>query len=71
MSTAERYRSEAAELRALAVRSRDPDAVNRWLEMALEYDRLARALDRAPYAATPQQPQPQAMQQQSKTDDEK
>jgi hypothetical protein len=44
MSTAEYYRGQAAQLRELAAKSRDPEAVRRWLEMALEYERLARTL---------------------------
>ncbi len=45
MTTPAHYRSEAAELRKLAAKSRDPAAVNRWLQMALEYEYLARTLD--------------------------
>ena len=44
MSTPEYYRAQAAQLRELAAKSRDPEAVGRWLEMALEYERLAKTL---------------------------
>lgn len=44
MSTPEYYRAQAAQLRELAAKSRDPEAVGRWFEMALEYERLAKML---------------------------
>ena len=59
MTTPAHYRSEAAELRRLAAKSRDPAAVNRWLQMALEYEYLARTLDADRVAARPQPPQHQ------------
>lgn len=39
------YQAEAARCRELAARSSDPDAVKRWLQLAADYDQLARTLD--------------------------
>jgi hypothetical protein len=66
MSTPERYRSEAAQLRALAAKSRDPAAMNRWLQMALDYERLADLRDREQAAEQRQAIQQPVQQQQSK-----
>jgi hypothetical protein len=44
MNSPDYYRSEATQLRELAARSRDPETVRRWLQMALEYERLAMTL---------------------------
>ena len=64
MSTPEYYRAQAAQLRELAAKSRDPQAVRRWLEMALEYERLARIPAHDSNAAAKPRTERQPMQQQ-------
>jgi hypothetical protein len=44
MSTPAYYRSEAERCRELAAKSRDADAVKRWLQMAMEYEQLAQSM---------------------------
>lgn len=44
MATPEHYRSEAARCRELAAKSTDASATRRWLELALDYEQLARSL---------------------------
>jgi hypothetical protein len=41
MSSPGYYRDEALRCRELAAKSRDADAIKRWLQMALEYEQLA------------------------------
>jgi hypothetical protein len=64
MSTAEYYRGQAAQLRELAAKSRDPEAVRRWLEMALEYERLARTMAQDSQIAAKPRAERQPVQQQ-------
>ena len=64
MSTPQYYRAQAAQLRELAAKSRDPEAVGRWLEMALEYERLAKTLAQESQTAGKPPTEPQAVQQQ-------
>jgi hypothetical protein len=59
------YRSEAARCRELAAKSTDPDAVKRWLQLAADYEKLARDVGAA--AQVQRGPvQQQRQQQQSK-----
>ena len=53
MATPEHYRSEAARCRELAAKSTDAAATRRWLELALDYEQLARSLSGSedPHAA--------------------
>ena len=44
MSTPGYYRDDALRCRELAAKSRDADAVKRWLQMASEYDQLAESM---------------------------
>ena len=44
MATPEHYRSEAARCRELAAKSTDASATRRWLELARDYEQLARSL---------------------------
>jgi hypothetical protein len=44
MSSPGYYRDEAARCRDLAARSKDADAIKRWLQMAIEYEQLAESL---------------------------
>jgi hypothetical protein len=48
MATPEHYRSEAARCRELAAKSADASATRRWLELALDYEQLAKSLGPAP-----------------------
>lgn len=48
MATPEHYRSEAARCRELAAKSTDAAATRRWLELALDYEQLARSLSVTP-----------------------
>jgi hypothetical protein len=64
MSTPEYYRAQAAQVRELAAKSRDPEAVGRWLQMALEYERLARKLTQDSRPAAKPRTERQPMQQQ-------
>jgi hypothetical protein len=70
MNSPDYYRSEAAQLRELAARSRDPEAVRRWLHMALEYERLARTLgkDRADAGPFPKRQPVQGQQTRTERD---
>jgi hypothetical protein len=51
MSTPAYYQSEAARCRELATKSRDADAIKRWLLMALGYEQLAETMASASQAA--------------------
>lgn len=51
MSTPGYYRDEALRCRELAAKSRDADAVKRWLQMAVEYDQLAESMASVPQVA--------------------
>ena len=44
MATPDHYRSEAARCRELAAKSTDAAATRRWLQLALDYEQLARSL---------------------------
>ena len=44
MSSPEYYRDEALRCRELAAKSRDAEAIKRWLQMALEYEQLAESM---------------------------
>ena len=44
MSTPAYYRDEALRCRELAAKSRDADAIKRWLQMAADYDQLAESM---------------------------
>jgi hypothetical protein len=69
MSTPAYYRAEAERCRTLAAASPDSPAVKRWLQLALEYERLAENIARVPPIAGKPQVQEVAMQQQQlKTD---
>ena len=48
MATPDHYRSEAARCRELAAKSTDAAATRRWLELALDYEQLARSLSGVP-----------------------
>ncbi len=48
MATPEHYRSEALRCRELAAKSTDASATRRWLQLALDYEQLARSLSIAP-----------------------
>jgi hypothetical protein len=50
MSTPAYYRSEAARCRELATKSREANAIKRWLKMALEYEQLAECMASVPQA---------------------
>jgi len=65
MSTPGYYRDEALRCRELAGKSRDADAIKRWLQMAAEYDQLAESMASVPQV-TRGEPQTQrvSMQQQ-------
>jgi len=52
MATPEHYRSEAARCRELAAKSADASATRRWLELALDYEQLAKSLGPAPDKAS-------------------
>ncbi|MEN3382107.1 MAG: hypothetical protein V7608_2151 [Hyphomicrobiales bacterium] len=69
MSTPGYYRDEALHCRELAAKSRDADAIKRWLQMALEYDRLADSMAAQVARGTSQQQQ--IPQQQSKAEPDK
>ena len=67
MDTPFYYQSEAARCRALASKSTDPDAVKRWLQLAADYEQIARDIGAAAAAQVqrvPMQQQPQQQQQQ-------
>ena len=68
MTTPGYYRDEALHCRALAAKSRDADAIKRWLQMALEYDRLADSMAAAEQAARGAPRQQEIAQQQSKAE---
>ena len=71
MSTPGYYRDEALRCRELAAKSRDADAVKRWLQMAAEYDQLAESMasiSQAPRGAP--QTQRVSMQQQASREPE-
>jgi len=55
----------------LAAKSRDADAIKRWLRMALEYDRLADSMAAAAPVARGAPQQQQIAQQQSKAEPDK
>jgi hypothetical protein len=78
MSTPAYYKSEAARCRELATKSRDADAIKRWLQMALEYEQLAETMasvSQAPRGAPQMQRVPmqqqEIQQQQSKIEPDK
>ena len=62
MDTPAHYQSEAARCRELASKSTDPDAVKRWLQLAADYEQLAR--DIAAAAQMQRGPMQQQRQQQ-------
>jgi hypothetical protein len=67
MSSAAYYLSEAARCRDLAAKSRDADAMKRWLRMAVEYEQLADSMvgcPSVPSTSGSSQIQRQPMQQQ-------
>ena len=41
------YRRQAQHARTMAEQSRDPEISRRWLELAAEFDKLARSVERA------------------------
>jgi hypothetical protein len=51
MSTAPFYESQAARCRQYAAKSRDPEAIKRWLQLALEYEQLAESTASVPQVA--------------------
>jgi hypothetical protein len=51
MSTPGYYKDEALRCRELAAKSRDADAIKRWLQMAAEYDQLAESMASRPQVA--------------------
>jgi len=65
------YRQEAARCRALAAGTHDPEAAERWLRIASDYETLAAAIENQtappPVMRAPMQQQP-VQQPQSKTD---
>jgi hypothetical protein len=71
MTTPGYYRDEALHCRELAAKSRDAAAIKRWLQMALEYDRLADSMAAAAQVARGAPQQQQIPQQQSKAEPDK
>jgi hypothetical protein len=64
------YRSEAARCRELAAKSTDPDAVKRWLQLAADYEQLARDLAAAAHVQRgPMQQQRQQQQLRAEPDE--
>jgi hypothetical protein len=71
MSTPGYYRDEALRCRELAAKSRDSDAIKRWLQMAVEYDQLAESMASVPQVARgAPQTQRVSMQQQASREPE-
>jgi hypothetical protein len=71
MSTPGYYRDEALRCRELAAKSRDADAIKRWLKMAAEYDQLAEMMASVPQVARgAPQTQRVSMQQQASREPE-
>jgi len=68
MSTPAYYRDEALHCRELAAKSRDADAIKRWLLMAVEYDRLADSMAAATQVARGAPPQREIPRQQSEAE---
>ena len=66
MSTPEYYRNEAERCRALGAKTINVDMKDRWLEMALAYDKLADSIENAPGMTRPavRLPMQQEVQQQ-------
>jgi hypothetical protein len=56
MATPEHYRSEAARCRELAAKSTDADVTRRWMELALDYEQLAKQLVDKQYGAFARRP---------------